>query len=114
MATMTCSKCGIGNLEYSICSDCVRLEMRQETIRDIERKINRKERNWREQDVRRERKRDFERNLLNNQERIEQDRIDATLRRQAAYREREQERQNAIRREATLLRARADELERDL
>lgn len=118
MTTMTCSKCGIGNLLTSICRDCEHLEKRKDTLSFLKKTLNRKERDWSQQDVRREAKRTDERNDLKQKMRIEKDRITATLQRQEYYQEqpvyREHIRKEAIRAEANRLRARANELELNL
>ena len=118
MTTMTCSKCGIGNLHTSICSNCECLKKRQETLSFLKKTLNRKEKNWKEQDERREAKRTDERYVLAQEMRIVEDIINATLQRQADYQEqpehREQQERQATLRNIDRLRWRATVLELNL
>ena len=115
MANRTCSKCG--DICDRISRDgmtftCLYCDCPNDILRNIRNRTTRKEKNWREQDVRREEKRQEERDSLANELLRTQEVINACLLRQAAYRLRLQN--EATLRHIARLRAEANELELNL
>ena len=79
-----CVKCGIiPILPKNICRDCNNLSGYKDTLSTNN--IAKREKNWREQDIKREIKRNIEREKITTKNDELRSRIEATLRRQSEY-----------------------------